>query len=134
MQCFEFATVQRIIQKCGTKDWKLGQYPWELSRHDRLQIDCMLECITIPKAYSKNLDVKRICQEKWAIKASGYITILTALLPFIASGAHNLLRPYRTFLEMNADDFTDLLAVEIDRRTNSSNKGSKRTFFPDYKA
>jgi hypothetical protein len=47
-------------------------------------------------------------------KASGYITILTALLPFIASGAHDLPRPYGAFFEMNADDFTDLLAVEID--------------------
>jgi hypothetical protein len=108
------SNLQRYFQKCGIKDWKPGQYPWELSRHDRLRIDCMLECINIPKGYSKNLDVKRICQEKWAIKASGYITILTALLPFIASGAHDLPRPYRAFLEMNADDFTDLLAVEID--------------------
>lgn len=108
------AHLQRYIQKLGIKDWKPGHYPWELSRQDKLRIDCMIECINMPKGYSKNFDVRRICHEKWAIKGSGYITILTALLPIIASCAHDLPKPYKAFLEMVADDFTDLLAVEID--------------------
>jgi hypothetical protein len=47
--------LQRFLQKCGVKNWKPGKYPWELSRHDRLRIDCMLKCINIPKGYSRIL-------------------------------------------------------------------------------
>jgi hypothetical protein len=106
--------LQAYLKKCNTNDWHTDSYPWMLSVEDMERIDCMIECICVPKGYVKNLDVKRIFSEKRNIKASGYISIATVLMPFIMTGAQSLSKAYKSFFLMLSEDFIDLLAVEID--------------------
>ena len=105
--------LQTYLEKCNIKDWDVKNFPWILSSNDKIRIDCWLECICIPKGFAKNFDVKMICEEPQFIKCSGYITILTALMPFIMTAAYKLPIVYKNFFEMLSIDLTDLIAVEI---------------------
>jgi hypothetical protein len=104
------------LQEGGYKYWIENnrlKFPWLLKKHDQILIDCLLECIVIPKGYKKDFDVKKICSQKSFIKSSGYIKLLTALMPFLLSYT-NLPMAYKMFFEMLSEDFSELLSEEFD--------------------
>jgi hypothetical protein len=104
--------IKEYLKLGGYHKWN-SSHPWVLTNHDQITIDCLLECIVIPKGYKKEFDVKKICSQKCYIKSAGYITLLTALFPFLLSYT-SLPKAYIIFFRMLADDFTDLLSVECD--------------------